>query len=661
MSLTNWTDWEVWLLDHDRKPMARLDDAKGFHLEIGAYGQGSFKFQIHPDSINADLIHAAVDEEQFIYAKRKTREFGGIVERVQKSYQPGADIQVSGCLISKLLYWPIMQPQNPATPGGQLTATGKADDAIKSLVKYSAVVGFAYADPDTNARGLAGFSVAADKAEHPDTVTLAKSGAVLGDEVRGWGIYYTIDYDVYPVWSMNGTTWVFETWYNGRGVDRSVTNGSNRVPVILSDVYLAVKEGDWYVDSSRFRTWGYTRNMSDVVARAGAANFYRREVVVQAATLADVAIAMQEVDRDVGYTFKFIESNALQCGTDFWLYDKITYHNRYLGTEVRHDFIAEIKFTIQTDGSEEIELVIGDPKPDQNKGGGGGPSNRRKPIEPPFDYAWALEDTDGAVAVPDVDNHVHVVEGSFINVTASGNDLTVAAKTHAHSLSGAMDGAGGHGHAVSGTTGSGSSHTHALSGNTGAGSSHDHALSGTSGAGSSHDHALSGTSAAGSSHNHDISGSTGSTQPSMSGATAAGGDASLTNKGFCLPTSGASAGEAHTHTYWVTESEHTGSTGTHTHGATGLACSSHAHDDGSLANAAEASHTHGIGSYDAAAEASHTHGIGSYDAAAESSHTHGLSGNVASGSSHTHGFADTADAVANHVHGLGTIAISAPA
>lgn len=668
MSLTNWSDWQLWLLDKNRVPVARLDDAKGFELTLGAYGQGSFKFSLHPDSINAVLIHAAVNEEQFIYAKRKTREIGGIIERIQKSYQPGADIQVSGRLISRLLYFPIMQPQNPATPGGKLAATGKVDDVMKSLVKYSGVVGYAYNDPDNVARGLPGFSVAANKTEHPDTVTLERSGALLGDELRGWGVYWTIDYDVYPVWAIGGVTWVFETWRNGRGVDRSLLNGDNRVPVILSDVYLAVKEGDWYTDSARFRTHGYNRNMSDVVAHTLAGNFYRREIIIKAHTPEDIALGMQELDRDVGYTFKFVESDALQVGTDFWLYDKVSYHNRYLGTEVRHDYVAEITFTIQGDGSEEIELVLGDPKPDLGSGGGGGPYNRRRPIEPPTGYEWALQDTDGDEAVPDADNRVHIIEGSFIDVDAGANNLTIAAKTHGHTLTGATAAAGTHDHDVSGDTGGGGAHSHTLSGSTGGGSSHTHTMSGTSGTSSGHTHTLSTTSDAGGSHGHSLTWvspdpSTSSDAPTMSGATAAGSSHSHTVGSSEDCTHSQSAHEddcAHTHTY-TRAATTTGTEATHTHAVGSLAASLHTHTYDKVDSIGSAStHTHGI-SGSSSPESGHTHAIGSIAAGSEAAHTHGV-GSLAGASqaAHTHNYTDTTDTEADHTHGVGTLAVSAP-
>lgn len=381
MSLTNWKSHvKVWLCDKDRKPTHRIDkDLERPMLNVAAFGRGHFAFEIDAGSIYASEIDAKSDEEQYIAWQRRDRLVSGVIQRVNKGYtvQDGkirTKIQVSGKLAGVMAWFPIMQPDSGAD---DVEFTGKVDDAMKDHVQYQMVVGDAYADPSANARGYAGVSVAADKTKHPDTKTLTRSGACLGDELLKWGVEYDIDWDLETTWAVGGLTWQFQTWYQGRGSDLTIGNGDGNVPVILSDIYEVVGEASCYIDRYGFRTHGYTEDLSGVVVRDGVTGFMRREVVVKATSTDDVTLALQRYDQAVGQTFLFIESDGIWAGREFWVYDKVTHGVKRLSTDYEDDYVAEIEFSYDQKGNETIKLILGDPKPDLSKT----PGSRRADTE----------------------------------------------------------------------------------------------------------------------------------------------------------------------------------------------------------------------------------------------------------------------------------------
>jgi len=340
-------------------------------LNVAAFGRGHFAFELDAESIYAAEITAKSDEEQFIAWQRRDKLVSGIIQRVNKTYrvQDGkirSKVQVSGKLAGVMAWFPVMQPDSGAD---KVEFTGKVDDAMKDHARHQMVVGTAYDDPDSNPRGYAGVSVAANKTEHPDTKTLTRSGACLGDELLKWGVEYDVDWDLETTWAVDGLSWQFQTWYQGRGSDLTISNGDGNVPVILSDIYEVVGEASCYIDRYDFRTHGYNEDLSGIVARSGASGFMRREVVVKA--------ALQRYDQTVGRIFLFIESEGVQVGRDFWVYDRITHGVRRLDTDYEDDYVAEIEFSYDPKGNETIKLVLGDPKPDLSKA----PGSRRADTE----------------------------------------------------------------------------------------------------------------------------------------------------------------------------------------------------------------------------------------------------------------------------------------
>jgi hypothetical protein len=512
MSYTHWTDWQVWLLDKDRKPIALLHDAEDFTLTIGAYGQGDFSFKIDPDCSHAALVAVAATEERYLFIVRKTKTVGGIILRVLKPYGPGKKMEVQGRTVNAIMDFAIMQP-SAGTPS--VTVTGKVDDVMKQHVRLQCVVGTAYNDPSGTARGYPGFAVAANTTQHPDTITLARSESQLGDEIYLYGAHYQVDYDTVPTWNPEGCTWTFTTWYLGRGTDKSFINTAGNVPVVLGETYNVVKEAEWYVDLFNYKNAGYTSGAS-AVATTDKGDYLRREVVFNASSVTTASVAMADTPRTYGYTFKFMESAGIQCGRDFWIYDKLTYFNKYLNQAAVHDYLSQITFTIQPDGSEEIELLFGLERPELNSAGdkrGGG--RQKKTNEPLLTNPFGLEDTDQDTAYPDyTDNHIKLLEGNFIDVNTElpnsirfsgvpgspvsvgtsnqeGDAITLARSNHVHAgntishthglaytstdtdgensahthgvgTSGATSGTGGHSHGISdSSTNSGTESTHA--------------------------------------------------------------------------------------------------------------------------------------------------------------------------------------------------------
>uniref|UniRef100_A0A6H1ZC31 Uncharacterized protein n=2 Tax=viral metagenome TaxID=1070528 RepID=A0A6H1ZC31_9ZZZZ len=376
MSITNWKRHiKVWLCDKNRKPIGRIDtDLVSPAYRLGIRAQGEFSFEIDIKSRYATDIKSADDEEQYIVIQRRGKLFGYLIEHVARVYRVQGGkvrqrLEVSGRYIGIMLWFPIMQPESGSAT---VAFTGTIDDAIKDHVRYQMVVGTAYADPDATPRGYAGFTVAANKTEHATSATFTRAGACLGDEIEKWAIKYGIDYDVQTTFAAAAVTWEFETFLNGRGSDKTTGNTDGNVPVVLSDIYEVVKDGDWFIDRYGYRNVGYVEGLNAVVARGGTANFMRRELVVQTAGTVTVDLALQEADQSFGYTFGFMESEGVQVDRDVWLYDKVTYGNEQLETGYQDDYVIELAFTYDKGGNERVEVTLGDPKPGVDR-----PNNRR--------------------------------------------------------------------------------------------------------------------------------------------------------------------------------------------------------------------------------------------------------------------------------------------
>jgi len=430
MSLHNWKrDCKLWLVDRDRKPTDRIDsEAEHVSITLEPYGHGAFAFEVDGQSRYASSIKAVTDEEQFVTWQRNERLYSGPIQHISRVLrrQRGAwreKLRIAGRMAGVFLEHPIIQPDSGET---WVTFTGEIDDAMKDHVRVQMVLGTAYDDPQSNARGYTGFTVAANDTAHPTSAELKRAGKNLGEELWYWGVDWDVDYDVETTWDVDGITWQFQTYYQGRGSDKTTGNTDGNTPVVLSDIYETVGAADWHMDRYAFRTHAYTRSLDAVAAREGAANFMRREFVADSYGSADASLALADNDQAVGYTFEFVESEGVQAGRDFWLYDKVTYGNERIGGgEYRDDYVAKMRFTYDTDatGTEKIELVLGEPKPSLTKKQRGG---KAKPSTPPdVVYIWGLTADDGLTAQPTGEGLITLAGGTAIATTASGDTVTI--------------------------------------------------------------------------------------------------------------------------------------------------------------------------------------------------------------------------------------------
>ena len=412
MSYTRWEDWHVWLLDKNRKPVRKLVDLASFSCKLGCFGQGSFTCTLPSTSNSASYLKT--DEEMLIYARRRNKEFVFIIDRINRRKEP---IELSGRVITAVLSFRVIHDASYAA----LELTGYIDDVMKDFVRYSAESGNVYAGPDGNAREIPGLSVAANKSECPTSKTIKRGAGCLFDLLQYLGVTYDVDFELVPTWAAGGCTWEFETWYPIRGTDRTRNNGSVP-PVVITDIIRVVKSGEWYADASDYRNAAYNRDLGSVVTSSDYANFWRREIQIDAVSDDDVTLEMYEYRRKEGYSFDFRESEGCRVGVDFWVGDKLTYNNVELGVPDADDTLAFVEFRIgdTKDGNEEVILTFGDPKPslaDKMSRRG----RRRRPLDGGSGYAWALKGDAGTLVGPDSDNAVTVEGGTNITVTEVAN------------------------------------------------------------------------------------------------------------------------------------------------------------------------------------------------------------------------------------------------
>jgi len=428
MSIHTWKkDYQVWLLDSDFKPTHLLPDLRSFAWEWKLRDFCNFTASLPVSSRNYQYIDSDVD--QYLYVRRDTRGQVFKIELHDAKWKPingkrtlALDMGGQGGALF-FLGSSIIQP-NQASSDITLSFTGYIDDIIKDFVRYSAVVGTCYADPDANARGIPGLSVAANKTEHPTTTTIARTGN-LWEVVRALCLDYDIDITLTPTWNGSdaAVTFELETYYEGRGTDRTAGTAN---PCVLSDVYKVFTDSAWHYNKFPEKTHAYRWDAHDIVAATTYTSGMRREVIVDADNVIQIREAMLDMRAEQGHTLGFRESLSTRLGTEFWTGDTVLHLDTLLGTDTKDELVGGWRISIQPDelGSEDIELIFGDDKPRENNRGG---KPKRRPTEGPDKGSikrWTL-DGDTGTAVPTVLNAITVAGGTDITTAAADNTVTV--------------------------------------------------------------------------------------------------------------------------------------------------------------------------------------------------------------------------------------------
>ncbi len=426
MSYTTYTqDCQAWICDDDRVPLHRCVGLVDLQVEWLENDACSFSASILNSSDDYD--HLSDTADRFLYFMRRDQAQLFCIEYMQKTWILNASTgrvekatRISGRGANSFFMWTVdLQPDPSDADASGIAVTGNKDDAIKEFVRLAALVGTAYDDPATTARGIVGLTVAANNGDHPISVTdFARAGGLwnaLIPLLADWDVEATLT----PAWngSASAITFEFDTHYQGRGSDKTVDSAD---PVILADVFRVISESKWYRDAYGFITHGYTAGGRTMVVRGGVTNRIRRESRVDTQSTISVGLALSQYDIVSGHTIRFLENAAYQLGTgaaQLWIGDTFTHYNDSLETDAQDDRCTGFRLQYANDavGSETIELILGDQEPElpQNRGGGGFPGI----IDPGPVKLWALIDDDG-------DRAEHLPAENAVGVVGDGEAIT---------------------------------------------------------------------------------------------------------------------------------------------------------------------------------------------------------------------------------------------
>ena len=708
----------TWLNVYDTSStlLARIYEWASLQYTIRSNAPGTLALTIHEDAGGVDQL---VNGNWIEVYRESATPWSGVICRVERALDEDGDptryYKVVARCFNWLPYWRIIKPPSGSS---HLTKTGaKVDDAVKYMVREQMESGHV---DDAN-RAMTGFTVEADDTEHADTKTLsARYQDNLGNRLEEWARAYVLDWWVGA--DIPAGTFVFRTKVPRRGDDKSAT-------VIFTIARHNLSSLEYWQDDLNTGTLAYVGGVGEgdnqVIRTAYTGteptSMDRREVFLAASRVETTdeldALGAAWLDKFgsalEGVRFR-VKGGGYEWPTDFDIGDKVTVYDADWSVDEAVE-IREISVTVDSDGQEDIDLIIGERQPTGGTVGGvrgGGPAHGEGGGVPGGGY----DPPDGLA--PDHD-HGGGPDGPNVPVENVDPEPYHPGNTHTHSFSDTAEGtsAAGTSHthsfsaSVTGTSAAEAAHTHSFSdtaeGTSAAGTSHSHSfaasVTGTSAAEAAHTHAFAdtaeGTSAAGTSHTHSFAASVTGTSAagdwhSHSFAASVTGTSTAASGGSGVYVPVAGAGDAviatttvdeHYHEINVNAITYTGTA--HTHDAGTFAVSgttgtegSHSHGVGSFAvsgtTGAEAAHTHDAGtiavSGTTGAGSSHTHGVGTFaisgTSGAEASHTHAagtiaVSGTTGAGSSHTHGVgtfavSGTSGAEAAHTHDAGTIAVS---
>jgi len=438
----DWRDWEIELIDSSLDTIGLLDEAVGAKIKWGLYGHGDGSLALHIDSDRAaDLLTDAMYYFRFYRDGVQIRDFmlskddRGYTVQNQRidEYIEIALAPLDAILRDKLCL--VLGGTEFASPASTL------DDGFKWIVDH--VCGpSAYNGPGGSSRALAGLTIAADESAHPTTDSITQAHKMdLFEFLQKFGPTWDIDWRV----RMAKTTGVanemiFETFYPGRGLDKTRTNGA-RQPILINDASGEVRQARRYRPATGFINVVMAKDLGSEVKDATSVTAYgRRELIADVNDAEKLAALLESRKQRVGYELSFSESEMLSVGTgtsdegQFQPGDEVSIASEHLDVAERDEFVKEIELAIVQGGAEQASLTFGEYEKtlvDKVKefgtggGGGGGGGSYFDPIE-------GLKDNAGLfVPFSNDDDYIWVklVAGSGITTTGNvgANTITIAA------------------------------------------------------------------------------------------------------------------------------------------------------------------------------------------------------------------------------------------
>ena len=395
-------DYQFNLLDVNR---AWLGQLTGVHKPKGkrtVYGQfkGFCTF-----SLPLDNAWSKVLKEEELHKLQVLRDGLPIFEGYQvqlKRTDDGADTkswnEFMFVPLARLLYWRY----GKVITGDALSVTAKVDDAMKWVVERTGGPTAPVSGTSGTARAYAGLTVAADKTEHPTTITFNATLRNIYEALQWYGMSYTVDWDIYfdAVYDM-----IFETWYPQRGTDKTAGSAN---PLIWTDTVMGIAGQDYGWDAQDQATLVHDATMSaDVVAAAGVrAAWLVKELAIATADTDEMQVVLNDKALRVWYLLRFFkETQDNQWGVDWVVGDQITWQSNRMGFGPHDDLISEVEWSIDEDGWETLKPILGEPElksEDRLRGGGTG---ARRP-EYIAQRVWHLEDVANTAIDPDSQNTI---------------------------------------------------------------------------------------------------------------------------------------------------------------------------------------------------------------------------------------------------------------
>ena len=343
--------------------------AKGKRTVYGQY-KGYCTFSLPLDNKWAKVLKE--DEVHFLQVLRDgTAVFEGY-QVVLKRTDDGADTkqwaEFSFVPLARLLYWRF----GKVITGSALSVSAKVDDAMKWVVERTAGPTAPVSGTSSTVRAYTGLSVAANKTEHPTTITYDATLRNIYESLQWYGTAYSVDWDVYFTAAL---AMVFETWYPRRGADKTEDTAA---PIIWTDDVVGISGQDYGWDSSDQVTLVHDAVMAaDVVAAAGVrSKWLVKELVIGTADTTEMQVVLNDKALRTWYLLRnFRESQDNQWGTHWVVGDLITWKSNRMAYGPHDDLISEVEWTIDEDGWETLIPTLGEPElktEDRLRGGGTG-------------------------------------------------------------------------------------------------------------------------------------------------------------------------------------------------------------------------------------------------------------------------------------------------
>ena len=418
-----WEDWEIELIDNSLDTVGLVDEAVGASIDWGIYGYGDGSLALNVKaSVADDLLASGQWYFRFFRDGIQIRDF--MLAKDDRGYTVVNQyvdeyIQITLSPLDMILKDKFGYPLG----GGLASLTTPAvpiDDAMKWLVDH--VCGpNAYAGPGASVRVMPGLTVAADLSAHPTSLAIDQANKVdLFDALQKYGTNWDVDWRVRLERTAGvANQFVFETFYPGRGVDKTVGNGA-RQPVIINDASGEISAARRYRPAVGFANVVFDKSLLTEYADAASIALYgRHEIISEFDDASSCATLLLERSQRIGVEMDVVESEMLEVGTttdtEFEPGDEVTISNLHLAIPSEDDFIQSVRFTLRQQGQEAIQVTFGRYEKslaDNLKQGGGGGGVPKPPI-------W-LGIKVGADVVP-----FTAFNPSYVELTNSDSSLTM--------------------------------------------------------------------------------------------------------------------------------------------------------------------------------------------------------------------------------------------